>query len=72
MVGQKLVVAGMENFQGEENLELVLQQDSLFSRHAWCWFEGGQNFLTGESSGNRKGRPGQTCSKGKILVSGLV
>ena len=30
------------------------------------------NFLMAESSGNRKGRLGQTCSKGEILVSGLV
>ena len=48
------------------------QQDSLFPRHVWYWFEGGQNFLVEESSRNRKGRLGQTCNKGKNLISELV
>ena len=48
------------------------QQDSLFSRRVWYWFEGGQNFLMEESSGNRKGRLGQTCNREKIMISGLI
>ena len=55
-----------------KNASMNLQQDSLFSKRVWYWFEGGQNFLMEESFGNRKGRPGQTCNRGKILISGLV